>query len=691
MAEIYYFKSRADITAAENLNLFVDHCRSNLTLYEDQGGFDTNAWHYKVGGKKFAMIFSKYKEYDNQYEFDPMEEPFLDFAKSYVRYRQSERQVTNIGDTLAILRVVHDALIDVHDTADVLNVDGLVQDRVFELIDIRYSGSDKRYFYGCKLINLFGFLCEKNIAPTLPDWTNPWKKAKEKAIRVDKASRKWQEERCPSQHHMLSLADCFAKAKTPQDRYWSSVLALLMFAPSRGGELAYLTVDSLEEDQGTLAVRWFSEKGYDQNLKRVPDLLAPMVREAFDRLLEIGKPARDAAKFAYDNPGVFYRHPGCATDENHPETKPLNALEFANAMNFSKSSINKLTSTLHDYNCESAWNVFNAHQSTWIKDLRKSGNPSYGDLANYVFQKYKNDDWPHIPKIDRPVWEVLWLIRDKEFHSEHMPKLFSWYAPDVDRINDQLGQRSMKNPIPTIFQRFGIKDEDGSEICLVSHQLRVWLSTVAERGGMDTWMLAQWAGRARIEDNKHYDLRTKEERQNQIQILQLTERPTAIEAIKLNLPVAYVDLGIDRPGIADPTLFGMCVHDYAMSPCPNAAECMTCKDHRCIKGMPNTLERIIRLEGQVEVSYAKACRDEAAGVYGAGQWGQYFKWKLAHIRTQRIRLEDEDTPNGAVLSIPPEHDPSPVERALIQNGHIKVNDESIHSRANQLMLEMLNA
>jgi hypothetical protein len=31
----------------------------------------------------------------------------------------------------------------------------------------------------------------------------------------------------------------------------------------------------------------------------------------------------------------------------------------------------------------------------------------------------------------------------------------------------------------------GFKDEDGSEISLTSHQIRVWLSTNAERGGMD--------------------------------------------------------------------------------------------------------------------------------------------------------------------------------------------------------------
>ena len=37
-------------------------------------------------------------------------------------------------------------------------------------------------------------------------------------------------------HQMLALADSFAKAETQEDKYWSSIVALLMFAPGRGSE-----------------------------------------------------------------------------------------------------------------------------------------------------------------------------------------------------------------------------------------------------------------------------------------------------------------------------------------------------------------------------------------------------------------------------------------------------------------------
>jgi hypothetical protein len=153
------------------------------------------------------------------------------------------------------------------------------------------------------------------------------------------------------------------------------------------------------------------------------------------------------------------------------------------------------------------------------------------------------------------------------------------------------------------------------------------------------------------------------------EILKLEERPSALQAIKLNLPVAYADLGLNRIGIADVTEYGMCTHDYAMSPCTKGGECMTCKEHVCIKGMPKTLERIKRLEEQLAAQLEKAEDASNDGTYGADRWSTHFGWKLAHVRTQRVRLESEATPDGAVLWIPPEHDPSPVKRALDQQGH----------------------
>ncbi|GGD61596.1 hypothetical protein [Lacimicrobium alkaliphilum] len=669
MSNVVFFQPKVELTAEQNLSDFIAHCQNNLTLYEDQGGFSVNRWRYNCGRKEHTMVFSRYREKgSSNYSDDPMDEPFLSFAKSYVRYRQSERQVTSIGDKTAILRTLHDALINIHGEANILLIDGLVQTEVYDLFNKRFPKSPKLFRFGGQLVLLYEFLIAKGIAQTLPQWSNPWRRPQAKAERTDKESQKWQMERCPSQHQMLSLADCFAKAETPQDRYWSSVLSLLMFAPGRAGELAFLTVDSLHEEEGRLGVRWYGEKGFQDSLKWVPRHLEMTVREAFARLLKIGAPARKAAKFAHDNPGKFYRHEGCITPDDFPENKEMNALEFAHAMNFTSATIQRMKEKYAKFDTQGPWNVLNAHQSKWLQKLRSEG-ATYANLAEYVVSQYKKEEWPNLPKIGRPVWESLLLIRENEFHAEFEPKGFSWLIPDVNRLNDQLSQRPMKNTIPTIFQRVGIKDEDGSEISMTSHQLRVWLSTCAERGGMDSWKLAQWAGRANINDNRHYDLRTQDEREEQtMSLLGIEKRPTPLEALKHRLPVSYEDLGLDRIGIADVTEYGMCTHDYAMSPCTKGGECMTCKEHVCIKGMPKTLSRIKQLEEMVESQLTKAQKDAKNGDFGADRWETHLGWKLSHIRTQRLRMEDKNIPDGALLWIPKSHDPSPIERSLQQRG-----------------------
>ncbi|MGZ8982349.1 MAG: hypothetical protein ACXW11_00165 [Methylotenera sp.] len=681
MAEITFFKSRPELAARQNLTDFINHCRS-LTLYEDQGGFSVNKWMFTESGRAYAMSFSKYNEKNNAYKLDPMNELFMDFAKARVRYTQSVRQVKSIGNQMIVLRMLHDALIDIHGEADVLKTDGLVQEKVRELTDIRYPKSDLRYRLGQQMELLYVFLYEKTIAPTIPQWVNPWGRAKAKAERTDKESREWQQERCPSLHQMTAIADCFSKAETNEDKYWSSVLTLLMFAPSRAGELPSLVVDCLHvAENGRLGVRWYGEKGFGDTIKWVPSVMKDTVIEAHRRLVEIGAPARAAAKFAHDNPDIFYRHDGCITPPDFPENRPMNALEFACAMSFGKATLKSLESLgarINDLNNVTAWALLGLGK--WIKNLREHGNPTYQHLAQYTLAEYSTKDWPSLPYTDGAIWDSLLLVRDREFHNDFKPLSFSWVIPSVNQINWQLAPRTrLKNPTKTLFQRFGIVDEDQADIALTSHQLRVWLSTNAERGGMDSWQLAKWAGRARIEDNRHYDLRTPEEQEEQARsIMLLTERPSALEAFKLNLPVSYQDLGLNRIGIADVTEYGMCTYDYAMSPCIKGGECMTCKDHACIKGMPKTLERIKLLEERVASQFEKAKLDGADGAFGVDRWVTYLGWKLVHIRAQRTRLESDDTPEGAVLWMPPEHDPSPIKRALEQgNYRVKPNENEL--------------
>ncbi|MFC1309474.1 MAG: hypothetical protein G8D80_04775 [gamma proteobacterium symbiont of Ctena orbiculata] len=600
------------------------------------------------------MQFGIYQGKVAQYDYEPYAEPFLSFAQSYVRYIQSNKESQAISNAMAGLQAIYDALVQIHLAPDPLKIDGLVQSRAADLLNERRPGSDTLYRIGGALEQLYKTIRDKGIAPSLPVWKRPWKRPRARAEAHNEEAMKWREVRCPSQHQMLALADCFHRAETTRDKYWSSVITLLMFAPGRAGELEDLTIDCFDCEDGRPFVRWEGEKGFGSSVKWVPECMAPVVEEAVKRLTEISRPAREAARFSYENPGVFLRHDGCATPEGFPENEKLTEDEIRVALGMKTGN----------------------KTEKWFQALLETGDLTYQRLAQFVAHTYQDKNWPYLGQTDRYVWESLLLHRENDIHGRFSPKPFSWKLPTVNQVNDQLGYRT--ESLKTIFQRFDIKDEDGSEIDMTSHQPRVWLSTNAERGGMDSWLLAQWAGRTRVEDNRAYDYRTREERDRAArEIVALIERPSALEAIKLNLPVAYADLGINRTGVADATLYGMCVHDYAESPCTKGGECMTCKEHVCIKGMPGTLERLKQLQEGVAIQLEQAKEAADSGAFGADRWVTHLGWKLAHITTQVQRLESEDTPEGAVLWIPPKHDPSPTKRALEARGYeAETEDES---------------
>jgi hypothetical protein len=293
------------------------------------------------------------------------------------------------------------------------------------------------------------------------------------------------------------------------------------------------------------------------------------------------------------------------------------------------------------------------------------GATSYRDLAGYVFEACAGRDWPWIDE-DRTVqaWDALCLHRWNEFHKEFSVKYFSWRLPTTTEVNNRLySGKGM-----SLFDRRGLTNPDGSSIKLTTHQPRHWLDTMAERAGMDDYTLAQWTGRARVADNRHYDHRSPEEQLEVAkEVLQL-ERPPLLERLKHRQPVTYQELGVDRLGTAKATLYGMCVHDYAMAPCQKQRECMTCKEHVCIKGDHVTLDRIRLLEAQTELLLRQAQQAHEDGDFGADRWVDNHKWKLAHVRAMRMALEHPKVPEGAILRIPDGHDPSAVRRALMDLG-----------------------
>lgn len=305
------------------------------------------------------------------------------------------------------------------------------------------------------------------------------------------------------------------------------------------------------------------------------------------------------------------------------------------------------------------------------------------DGVSDCIEEFGGLHWPFMDeKKTLKVWDALCLHRENEFRRERSIKANSWRIPTANEVNWRLGSRASSS----LFERMGLRYSDGTPIKLTSHQLRHWLSTMSERAGMDDYTLAQWAGRARVADNRHYDHRSSEERLESARAL-LPMRPAPLlERIKHRQPVTYQELGVDRPGTAKATLYGMCVHDYAMAPCQKQRECMTCKEHVCIKGDHATLERILLLEAQTESLLKQAQKAHEDGDFGADRWVDNHKWKLAHVRAMRMALEHPGVRDGSVIRIPDEHDPSPVRRALMDLGFMEApSTGSLHPKVLSLV------
>ena len=655
MGEIVQFVGRNEATARQNLNAFVDLARHKLTAFDDGGGWNELAWREN----RVSAVFCKYRpRSESRRPPVAMAEPFLTFAKAYLRYRYSHKPVRSTATLLGALRMIELALLEATNKADILDLSVPVLDlSARHCADLKAS-KGAQYAGGREIEAVADFCRIHGLVPALPNWKQPFKRPSDLTETLTKEGEQYRERKLPTNHQMLALAELFARAEDVEERYFTSIAALLMFAPSRISEVLALPVNCVGwEETGDgerqMYLRWRAAKRGGAMKKWVPTVMQSVVEVAVERLTTIGAAARAAARFAYENPGQFMRHPGCTTPEDFREDDELEPSQIAAAVSLGPPS--KGTGR--------------AMASFIKKKLDCDGPLTYRRLAEAAARIHKTPDWPYInDEKEVLVWDALCLARKHEYHKTQPVHLFSWQLPGAGHVNDRLGRRISLS----LFERAGLRNPDGSPIKLTTHQPRHWLSTVAARAGMDDFTLAQWAGRARVEDNEHYDHRTQRERNDELRsVLLHPEEPSTLEKFRGGLPVSYREIGIDRLGATKVTLYGLCVHDYAMTPCQKQRRCMTCKEHVFIKGEHVTLARIKRHEELLVGRLDKARQAATEGVFGADRWIDDCIWELALTRTIRTMLEEGPVPDGTTVSIPADYDPSPVRRALMDRNLIE--------------------
>ena len=691
MTQIITFKPKHEVECEKNLLDFIERAKHDLSIYEDQGGFNSDNWKViSKNGRTLSMHFTGLKPQGKK-TGELMLQPFKDFAKAYMRDLQTWKE-RNPAQYMVVLKTIHETLIETNGKADILDFNGTSLRKTTESLEHRLS-KDALYRAGQFLEKLLNDIREYKINLTVPTWKNPWKRPNEKASGTSHEDRAWQEKRLLTSHQISCLADAFCLAKTPYEQFYSSQAVLLMAAPSRGGELHFLTKDCLfettafkevvdasgkvaKEEHTILNIRWFAAKGGGFIPKPVHPLIEPTVREAVQRLINIGEPARRAAQWSIKRPNEFYRHDGCITAEDHHEDAPLTILEFAAAMGLSQDNIrNDIAKSIEGHT------FLTFYKQKWIQNIFETKDCiTYRDLAAYTVENYKKSfpKFPNLSDINKPISDMLCLVRDNELHSEFQSKGYSFTAPTINQLNDALGsihERQKGKTVQSLFTSVGLKEENGDNLVITSHQIRVWLSTMAERGEMESLDLAMFAGRSRIQDNRAYDLRpmdelAKESRKLISLGLEAHDGTKALQAVKVNVPVTFKMLGHkDRYGVVQASGFGYCEHDWTMSPCSKAGECVTCKEHSCIKGMPNTKERLSELEQVVKRELNRAVEADNNDYSGASSWVIYQSKKLAIIKTLLTYLDNDEYPEGLIIRVPEELDVSLTRIALNELGY----------------------
>ena len=648
-----------DNNPKSNLEQFINFSKNQLTTFGNDC-WENNQWKTTFSIYPVQVRFSTERIKSTAYKYEPLAAPFIEFAKAYIRYTYSLNPIRNLARHIESLRIVEMALYNIKGKADILQLDYLVIHEVENIVSKKYKkGTKSVNKLGYQIQKLFDFCRENQITSQLPLWENPYKRPRDLTILLDEKGKEYRSSKMPTDEEMMLVAKLFHDAPNldKETEYYTAVMALLMVAPSRCSELMSLSVNCLEWEEDSLGnrqlgIRWIPAKNGKEGLKWVPSSMQDVIIEAVKRLTDIGALARKAAKFAEENPNTVMISPDQGMQVSHYlSQKPLTEIEIGKILEI---------------------NGKHGIKTKWFEKLMKENNGviTSNVLGKYLYEKYtsKFNYWPYIDK-NRNVKasEALLLFRENEFHDDFLPKKFSFILPTVNLINDRFCYSDTR-PKTSLWEKHCITTSKGEFVRLLSHNARHWLSTKAERGGMDELTLANWAGRARIADNKAYDHRTEEEKSEAVRNLLIPEDASLLDKIHLNLPVTYEDLGKNRIGIATITEIGICEHDYAMSPCSRHGDCETCKELICIKGLESSLEILKHREIQLTEQINKAKEHHKLGAFGADRWISNLGWRLAHIRTKIAFLENSEIPNGALLRIPDEYDPSPVKLALLEKG-----------------------
>jgi hypothetical protein len=693
MAEIILFKPREAISAEQQVREFIEQSR-HVTAFDhstdplDWGAVNWGKW-LNTSFTKLGVSTARLRSKGGLRPDEIMDCDFIDFAKAYTIYSQALKQTRDVKEA-PVLRAIEESLLDLRGCADITLADEIVFDQAAGIIKRHFSDA-RAYRLGGTLQKVAEFVSEMKLVPKPLIWKNTIKRDKDTSIghrdRAEAAKKK-----LPSKASLDALAEIFSSRPTAhRDLYTTSATAMLMCVPSRVGELVetvkdcYFTKTS-KDGKEELFARWHGEKGFGYHDKPIPETMAPLFREAVNRIAEITEEGRALARFLEENPGEFPSHHNSPKVHIDHALSPEQCLDALQIQYLEGRARSRLRSYL-DAKVKVLDEDKKRYPKTWVIlnealdgiPWHKGGGPKTRINDTYTLTLRKLNtvlrEWmlpgsfPYVSdkKITKFSEALFCFLNFQLFEDTGGVSVqsFNLFQVDNNTINRDIGAEPKSRKSLNVFSRWGyIGDEYG----MTSHQFRHWLNTLAQKGNVGQVEIARWSGRADISQNRVYNHRTPADEVKDMRKTGLGSQQTNLaELSRKNQPILVSDIGGKDDRIAHVTIYGLCEHDFSMEPCQKYRGCITCKKHKCVKGDEEKLERIRFERDKIKAQLDKALAAADQNFYGADRWLE-SQMKTFEAANQLIALlEDPNIEEGAVIQAVDDGF-TPLKQALVMRG-----------------------
>ncbi len=269
--------------ARANIAQYIHTAKNDLTVFGKDLDWENNNW------KKARINFSNSECTSRVLTHETtMAEPFLSFAKAYLRTSQGLKPAKAMRE-ISALKCVEFVLRKRYEKPRPEDISNTVLDDAAQHGIERYTPT-VAYAVGRELARLGVEIESLKLSAYRIDWTNPVTRVTHLSARTGPEAKAHRDSRMPCTEALDALAEIFAANPVhPRDILTSSTMALLSGAPFRISQALALYVDcetterrnNGEPAYGLLAP---SSKLADIHTKWVPTVMWPIVQESLRRI-----------------------------------------------------------------------------------------------------------------------------------------------------------------------------------------------------------------------------------------------------------------------------------------------------------------------------------------------------------------------------------------------------------------------